>query len=196
MKPGIQVRKAGRRSPRRWLGTTIPPGGCRLTFYASLDQVPAFDDYSMKGRTYRYFEDKPLYPFGYGLSYSKFSYSGLKLSSTKLNAGQSLDVDLDVRNDSARDGDEVAELYLKFPASPDAPVRALRGLRRVHVAAGQTEHVHFSLDARDLSEVNAQGSRMVGAGEYRVSVGGGQPGTGVSVVEAGFSVNGEQALAR
>src|SRR5271170_7151112 len=177
-------------------GVNNPAGRLPLTFYAGDDQLPKFEDYSMKGRTYRYFEGKPLYPFGYGLSYSKFSYSGLKLSATKLNAGQSLDVDVEVKNDSARDGDEVAELYLKFPASPDAPVRALRGLHRVHVAAGQMEHIHFSLDARDLSEVNAQGSRMVGSGEYRVSVGGGQPGTGVSVVEAGFSVSGELALAK
>jgi beta-glucosidase len=171
-----------------------PAGRLPLTFYAGDDQLPKFEDYSMKGRTYRYFVGKPLYPFGYGLSYSKFSYGGLKLSATKLNAGQSLDVEVDVKNDSARDGDEVAELYLKFPASPDAPVRALRGLRRVHVAAGQTEHVHFTLDARGLSSVNAEGSRVVGAGEYRVSVGGGQPGTGASVVEAGFSVSGESVL--
>jgi beta-glucosidase len=175
-------------------GVNNPAGRLPLTFYTGDDQLPKFEDYSMKGRTYRYFEGKPLYPFGYGLSYSKFSYSGLKVSSAKLNAGDSLDVDVDVKNDSARDGDEVAELYLKFPASPDAPVRALRGLRRVHVTAGKTKHVHFTLGTRDLSEVDAHGDRMVSAGEYRVSVGGGQPGTGISVVEAGFSVSGESAL--
>jgi len=175
-------------------GLNNPAGRLPLTFYTGIDQLPSFEDYSMKGRTYRYFTGKPLYPFGYGLSYSKFAYSGLKLSAEKLTAGEPLDVDVDVRNVGARDGDEVAELYLEFPPSPDAPVRALRGLHRIHIAAGQTEHVHFTLDARDLSEVNAQGARLVGAGEYRVSVGGGQPGTGAPVVEAGFAVNGEKVL--
>ena len=145
-------------------GVNNPAGRLPVTFYKGVDQLPAFEDYAMKNRTYRYFEGQPLYPFGYGLSYSKFEYSNLKLSSAELKAGDSLSVDADVRNTSQRDGDEVVELYLTFPRSPAAPLRALRGFTRIHVAAGETQHVHFILDARDLSEVNDKGDRMVASG--------------------------------
>src|SRR5665811_818540 len=95
---------------------------------------PSFEDYAMKNRTYRYFTGEPLYPFGYGLSYSKFAYSNLKLSTTNLTAGDSLDVDADVQNAGQRAGDEVAELYLTPPQVPGAPLRALRAFTRVRVA--------------------------------------------------------------
>ena len=95
----------------------------------------------MNNRTYRYFDGKPLYPFGYGLSYSKFAYSNLKLSTAELIAGSSLEVDVDVKNTSPTEGDEVVELYL-IPPSSGAPIRALRGFARIHCAA-ETQHVHF-----------------------------------------------------
>jgi beta-glucosidase len=148
----------------------------------------------MKNRTYRYFDGQPLYPFGYGLSYSKFTYSNLKISASELNAGDPLSVELDIRNTSERVGDEVAELYLHFPKSAGAPIRALRGFTRVHLGAGETRHVAFTLQARDLSQVNEAGDRIVAAGPYRISVGGGQPGTGAAVVETSFSIRGEQKL--
>src|SRR5450432_2106888 len=132
-------------------GVNNPAGRLPVTFYKGVDQLPPFEDYAMKGRTYRYFEGLPLYPFGYGLSYSKFTYSNLALSSTKLNAGDPLTVDADVKNASERDGDEVVEVYLSFPKSPSSPIHALRGIKRVHLAAGETQHVHFALDPRDLS---------------------------------------------
>jgi len=175
-------------------GVNNPAGRLPVTFYTGVEQLPPFADYSMKNRTYRYFEGRPLYPFGYGLSYSKFEYSNLKLSAAALRAGDPLSVEADVKNASERDGDEVVELYLSFPKSPGAPLRALRAFTRVHVKAGKTEHSVFVLQPRDLSHVNEAGDRIIAAGAYRVSVGGGQPGTAAPAAEAPFSVQGEQKL--
>jgi beta-glucosidase len=175
-------------------GVNNPAGRLPVTFYKGVDQLPEFEDYSMKNRTYRYFAGQPLYPFGYGLSYSKFEYSNLKLSTTDLKAGDSLTVEADVKNISNREGDEVAELYLSFPKSPATPIRALRAFTRVSVPAGETKHVSFTLNARDLSEVEESGDRIVAKGAYHVSVGGGQPGTAAPLAEAEFKVKGEQKL--
>jgi beta-glucosidase len=175
-------------------GANNPAGRLPVTFYKGVEQLPPFEDYSMKNRTYRYFEGQPLYPFGYGLSYSKFAYSNLKLSASELNAGDPLRVDLVIKNTSDRAGDEVAELYLSFPKSAGAPIRALRGFTRVHLGAGETQHVSFTLQARDLSQVNEAGDRVVAAGAYSISVGGGQPGTGAPSADASFSIRGEQKL--
>ena len=175
-------------------GRNNPAGRLPVTFYKSVEQLPVFEDYSMKNRTYRYFAGEPLYPFGYGLSYSKFEYSHLKLSTSTLKAGEPLSVDAEVKNASAKEGDEVVELYLSFPKSTAAPIRALRAFTRVHVGGGETKHVHFTLEARDLSEVNEQGDRVIAEGTFGISVGGGQPGTSAPGVEARFSVRGEQKL--
>jgi beta-glucosidase len=176
-------------------GANNPAGRLPLTFYKSAEQLPPFEDYSMKGRTYRYFEGQPLYPFGYGMSYAQFTYGNLKLSSSTVQAGTRLGVTAEVKNTSAREGDEVAEVYLTFPKVAGAPLRALRGFARVHVAAGASQTVHFDLNARDLSMVNEAGDRMVAPGEYEIAVGGGQPGTGASTVAARFTVEGESKLA-
>jgi beta-glucosidase len=175
-------------------GVNNPAGRLPVTFYKSVEQLPVFEDYSMKNRTYRYFEGQPLYAFGYGLSYSTFEYRNLKLSRTNLKAGDSLSVDADVKNVSQREGDEVVELYVSFPKSPVAPIRALRGFMRVPLGAGETKHVHFTLDARDLSEVNEKGDRIVADGTYRISVGGSQPGNGAPLAEAEFRIAGIQRL--
>jgi len=169
-------------------GVNNPAGRLPVTFYKGVEQLPAFEDYSMKNRTYRYFTGQPLYPFGYGLSYSKFEYSNLKLSETKLKAGEPLSVEADVKNVSQRDGDEVVELYLSFPKSPEAPIHALRGFARLNLEAGESRHIHFTLDARDLSEVDKKGDRIVAKGSYRITVGGGQPGTTSPQTEAEFRI--------
>jgi beta-glucosidase len=176
-------------------GVNNPAGRLPVTFYKGVDQLPPFEEYSMKNRTYRYFDGQPLFPFGYGLSYSKFSYANVKLSATSLNAGESLTVDADVKNTSDREGDEVVQLYLSLPKTPGAPIHALRGMARVNIGAGETKQVHFTLDARDLSGVNSQGDRIVAAGAYRVYVGGGQPGTAAPGADAEFSINNEKRLA-
>jgi beta-glucosidase len=158
--------------------------------------LPAFDDYSMANRTYRYYTGQPLYPFGYGLSYTKFAYSKGKLSASTLKAGSNLQVDVDVRNTGAAAGDEVVQAYIEFPKLPGAPLRALRGFARVNIGPGQTQHVRLTLDPRDLSMVNAEGTRLVAAGAYKLFVGGGQPGTGAAGVELPLTIQGEQKLPR
>ncbi len=175
-------------------GVNNPGGRLPVTFYKGVGQLPAFEDYAMKNRTYRYFDGAPLYPFGYGLSYSKFEYSNLRLSTTELKAGDSLGVGVDVKNTSPREGDEVVQLYLSFPQVPGAPLRALRGFTRIHLGPGETRHVNLALNPRDLSVVNTGGDRLIVAGTYRVNVGGGQPGTTAPGVNAQLSVRGEQKL--
>jgi beta-glucosidase len=175
-------------------GVNNPAGRLPVTFYTGVEQLPAFEDYSMKDRTYRYFTGTPLYPFGYGLSYSKFAYSNLKFFSETLHAGAPLTVAADVRNTSDVAGDEVVQLYLSFPAVDGAPIRAIRGFSRIHLAAGETQPVQFILSPRDLSMVNAAGDRLIAPGDYRISVGGGQPGTGAPAVESKFSILGQQIL--
>jgi beta-glucosidase len=177
-------------------GANNPGGRLPLTFYKSVNDLPPFDEYSMKGRTYRYFEGQPLYPFGYGLSYTRFAYSKAKLSASTLKAGNDLRVDVDVRNTGGMAGDEVVQAYLVFPKLPGAPLRALRGFQRVSIRPGQTQHMRLTLNARDLSMVNEEGTRLVAAGDYKVFVGGGQPGTGAPGAELSLKIRGEQKLPR
>jgi beta-glucosidase len=175
-------------------GVNNPSGRLPVTFYTGVDQLPPFEDYSMANRTYRYFTGTPLYPFGYGLSYSKFAYSKVKLSAKNVKAGDPLNVDADVKNTSQRDGDEVVELYLTFPKLPGAPIRALRSFTRVQIRAGGTAHVRLTLKPRDLSYVNEIGDRIIAPGTYSLSIGGGQPGTTAPVVESAFSITGQTQL--
>jgi beta-glucosidase len=150
----------------------------------------------MQNRTYRYFRGKPLYGFGYGLSYATFEYSNLRLSSTNLKAGDDLTVEVGVRNTSGIAGDEVAELYLEFPPAPGAPARALRGFTRVHLAPRETRRVTYMLKARDLSMVNANGEHVVAPGEYAIFVGGAQPMETAKGIRAKLEITGEQKLPR
>ena len=175
-------------------GENNPAGRLPVTFYKGTEQLPDFEDYAMKDRTYRYFTKDPLYPFGYGLSYSAFEYSGLKLSSLELQAGTPLDVEADVKNTSKREGDEVVELYITFPKLAGAPLRALRGFTRVHLGAGEQKHVKLALAPHDLSYVDEAGDRLVGAGDYVITVGGGQPGTAAAHAETHLEIRGEQKL--
>ena len=177
-------------------GVNNPAGRLPVTFYKSVNDLPPFDDYAMKGRTYRYFERQPLYPFGYGLSYSKFAYSNAKLSAATLKAGSDLQVDVDVRNTDSAAGDEVVQAYIVFPKLPGAPLRALRGFQRVSIRPGQTQHVRLTMNPRDLSMVNEEGTRLVAAGAYKLFVGGGQPGTGAPGTELPLTIQGEQKLPR
>ena len=187
--------EGGRAIAETLSGKNNPAGRLPVTFYASVDQLPAFDDYSMANRTYRYFSGKPMYGFGYGLSYTHFGYSNVRLSSSKLRAGETLTVEADVKNEGSRDGDEVAELYLLPPHTKVAPALALEGFKRVHLAAGETKHVHFELDPRQLSQVDAKGSRVMTAGEYSLSLGGSQPTDGNTQI-AKFTIEGKQELPR
>ena len=154
-------------------GDFSPAGRLPVTFYQSASQLPAFDNYDMKGRTYRYFTGQVLYPFGYGLSYTTFAYSGAAVSSAKLKAGKPVKASVTVRNTGARDSDEVVELYVAKPGDSAHPV--LAGFSRIHLKAGASQKVGFDLDARRLSQVDAAGKRHVEPGRYVLSLGGGQP---------------------
>ena len=175
-------------------GEYNPAGRLPVTFYKGVEQLPDFEDYNMKNRTYRYFTGQPLYPFGYGLSYSTFDYSGLKFSNPTLQAGSPVDVDINLKNTGKRDGDEVVQLYITFPKMPGTPLKALRGFTRVHLKSGESRQVKLTLAPRDLSYVNDAGDRMVAAGDYLITVGGGQPGTSAAHVDGHLTIQGEEKL--
>ena len=175
-------------------GKNNPAGRLPLTFYTGVEQLPPFENYATTGRTYRYFEGQPLYPFGYGLSYTIFSYKDLVLPQSPLKAGDPLAAEVTVTNTGKVGGDEVAQLYLSFPDVKGAPLRALRGFRRVHLEPGQSQKVSFELKPRDLSIITEAGEPMIAEGKYSISVGGGQPNTGVPSVAGSFQVTGSQTL--
>jgi beta-glucosidase len=174
-------------------GDNNPSGHLPVTFYPGTDQLPPFEDYAMANRTYRYFTGKPLYPFGHGLSYTSFAYSGLKIAPS-LKAGDRLGVDVTVRNTGSRYGEAVPQLYLGFPGAAGQPLRALRGVSRVALKAGESRTVHFDLNPRDLSSVTMAGDRVVAPGAYRITVGEGQPDSGAATVEGKFTMIGTAAL--
>jgi len=175
-------------------GKNNPAGRLPVTFYKDVSQLPPFENYAMKGRTYRYFEGTPLYPFGYGLSYTTFAYSGLTVPVEPVPAGSPVRAEVTVTNTGKVGGDEVVQLYLNFPGVPGAPLKALRGFRRVHLDAGASEKVQFELQPRDLSMVTEAGEVVVPEGEFRLSIGGGLPGAGVPYVAHTFRVSKSLAL--
>jgi beta-glucosidase len=170
-------------------GRNNPAGRLPVTFYEDVHQLPHFEDYSMKGRTYRYFSGKPLWPFGYGLSYTQLSYGPLAVNQSGAGAARRINVATEVRNTGAVAGDEVAQLYLNFPDDPGAPRIALRGFQRLSLKPGETRRISFDLTPRDLSSVSVAGDRRVLPGTYRVSVGSGQPDTGVPGGSATFRIS-------
>jgi beta-glucosidase len=156
-------------------GDFSPAGRLPITFYKSPEQLPAFDDYSMAKRTYRYFDGEPLYPFGYGLSYTSFSYKNLRVDHARLKAGEAAAVSVEVANIGTMAGEEVVQLYVTHPGTAGAPLRALKGFERVRLDCGQVKTVSFTLSDRDLSIVDPVGKRRNVAGTVQVWVGGGQP---------------------
>ncbi|MET0308275.1 MAG: glycoside hydrolase family 3 C-terminal domain-containing protein [Sphingomonas sp.] len=166
-------------------GDYSPAGRLPVTFYKSADQLPAFTDYSMKGRTYRYFKGDVLYPFGHGLSYTRFAYANAKASAARVAAGQPLTVSVDVTNSGAMEGDEVVQLYLSHPGAEGAPLRALAGFERIHLKKGERRTVNFTLNDRALSLVDAAGKRRIAPGPVDIWIGGGQPGAGAATQVSG-----------
>jgi beta-glucosidase len=155
-------------------GDTSPAGRLPVTFYESVADLPGFSDYAMEGRTYRYFRGKPVYAFGHGLSYTRFAYSGLKLSRPRVGASDTLDVSVDVKNTGARAGDEVVQLYVRSTAADDkSPNRSLRGFERVALKAGELRTVRFKLvPERDLARYDeARKALAVAPGEFEVEIG-------------------------
>ena len=157
-------------------GDYNPAGRLPVTYYKSVDQLPPFDDYNMKGRTYRYFTGEPLYPFGYGLSYTTFEYSDLDITG-KIRAGEEVNVSVRITNSGQRDGDEVVQLYLvDEEGSTPRPIRQLEGFKRIHLKSGESKNVEFLLKARQFSMINDKGKRVIEPGWFTITVGGKQPG--------------------
>jgi beta-glucosidase len=180
-------------------GDFSPAGRLPVTFYKSVEQLPAFEDYSMAKRTYRYFDGELLYPFGYGLSYTSFAYGEVHLEGASLAAEGGQTVSVEVANTGAVAGDEVVQLYLTHEGIPGAPLRALAGFQRVHLERGEKKTVSFTLRERALSIVDETGKRRIVPGTVRVWVGGGQPvsRTGLAKAagaEAQFVITGDATL--
>ena len=180
-------------------GDYNPSGKLPVTFYKSASQLPAFADYRMEGKTYRYFKGDPLYPFGHGLSYTKFEYDKLKLKK-RVKAGQSVRVSVEVRNTGAVAGDEVVQLYLTdVAASAPVPLRSLRGVERVSLRPGERRRVTFTLAPRDLTLIDDGGKRVLEPGKFAVTVGGKQSGfkgnadaATTGIVSGSFDVTGKK----
>lgn len=177
-------------------GKSDPGGRLPLTFYRGLADLPPFDDYAMKGRTYRYYAGTPVYPFGAGLSYTSFSYAPLRIEPVGGAPENGVVVSTEIANTGRRDGDEIAQLYLTPPSFEGAPRLALRGFQRVSLKAGERRQVSFHLSPRDLSFVTRDGIRQLTPGQYRLSVGSGQPGTGVAGQESPLTLTRSAVLAQ
>jgi beta-glucosidase len=156
-------------------GDYNPAGRLPITFVKSVDQLPPFTDYAMAGRTYRFSEEKPLYPFGYGLSYTTFAYSNLQ-APPELAIGQDLVVQVDVENTGQRTGDEVVQLYIKhLSASVPTPRHSLQGFARIPLEPGEKQTVTFRLSPRQLAVFDEDGRCLVEPGVVEIFVGGSQP---------------------
>lgn len=157
-------------------GDYNPAGRLPVTYYKSIDQLPAFENYDMEGRTYKYFEGEPLYPFGYGLSYTTFTYSDLELAK-KAEVGENVNVKVSVTNTGKIAGEEVVQLYLKDEkASTIRPKLQLEGFKRISLKPGESKVVEFELSSRQFSIIGKEDSRVIEKGWFTISVGGGQPG--------------------
>ena len=180
-------------------GDVSPAGRLPVTFPRLGTDVPPFESYAMKGRTYRYLEKAPLYPFGYGLSYTRFEYGEASVSAARTPAGEIVRVTAVVKNVGTRPSDEVAQLYLTdLEASCTVPHHSLRGFARVHLAPGEYRQLAFDLGPRDLALVDDRGRRVLEPGRFRASVGGSQPDArsrdllGTSPVQVEFEIVGER----
>jgi beta-glucosidase len=156
-------------------GDYSPSGKLPVTFYKSVDQLPLFENYEMKGRTYRYFTGEPLYPFGYGLSYTHFAFSDLRFDKNLLGANDDLTATVDLKNTGKVLGDEVVELYLSHPGVDGTSIRSLAGMHRLSLNPGESKSVSIQVPNRDLSVVTPDGTRRIVPGELQVWVGDGQP---------------------
>ncbi len=134
--PGIPVNRAVMHWPISCLEKCHQPAACRYTFYQSFADVPAYDNYAMKGRAYRYFNGKVQYPFGYGLSYTSFAYDWQKMPANIRTAKDSVSFSIKVKNTGSMDGDEVVQVYVEYPPVDRMPLKELKAFKRVHVKSG------------------------------------------------------------
>ncbi len=157
-------------------GDYNPAGRLPVTFYKSDSDLPPFDDYSMQNRTYRYFKGVPLYPFGFGLSYTNFTYSNLKLSKTTISKNESVNAEVTVTNSGKVAGDEVVQFYIThLKGETDLPLYSLKGFKRIHIAAGASEKVSFKITPDMLKLVNENGESVLDSGDIKISIAGSLP---------------------
>jgi beta-glucosidase len=154
-------------------GDYSPAGRLPLTYYASLDELPDFNDYQVtNGRTYMYFDKKPIYPFGFGLSYTTFDYSNIRIEKPAIAIGDTVNVQVDVKNTGRYDSDEVVQLYLKqLNAKEIKPIRELKNFQRIHLKKGETQTVQFTLDRESLSYWNSRNDYVIDTDEYEIQIG-------------------------
>lgn len=179
-------------------GEYSPSGKLPVTFYRTTEELPDFRDYSMRNRTYRYMQNEPLYPFGYGLSYTRFEYRDLKLERNSIRIGENVDCSVMVKNIGGYDAEETVQLYLKdVAASVEVPRWQLRGVRKVFLKPGEEAEVHFQLSPRQMALIDNEGRCLLEPGSFEVYLGGSQPDersqrlTGVKVLKGAFEVMGE-----
>jgi beta-glucosidase len=157
-------------------GDYSPSGKLPVTFYKSTEELPDFHDYSMKNRTYRYMENEALYPFGYGLSYTRFEYGDAKVSSGSIQAGDTLQCSVKVKNVGSWESDEIVQLYLKdVKASVAVPKWQLQGMKRIHLAPSQEMEVCFTLTPRQMALIDNHGKCVLEPGTFQIYLGGSQP---------------------
>ncbi|WP_083139952.1 glycoside hydrolase family 3 C-terminal domain-containing protein [Polaribacter reichenbachii] len=159
-------------------GAISPSGRLPITFPKSLDQLPPYEDYSMKGRTYKYMNKEPLYPFGYGLSYANFKYSNIKTSKQKLTKEEKIILSVNIKNDSSIEADEIVQLYISdVEASVNTPNYQLIGVKRVTFKENESREVNFELSPNAFEIVNNEGERIIESGEFKIYIGGSSPMT-------------------
>jgi len=167
-------------------GDYNPAGRLPVTVYKSVSDLPDFSDYKMDNRTYRYFKGEPLYPFGYGLSYTTFKYSKLKVAK-KINATEPLTVTVKVQNTGEMAGDEVAQVYISnLSASVPVPIRSLRGFKRIHLNPGESKTVTFEVAPDAFTVIDDNNKRVIDPGQFLINVGGHQPSKQSTEAEAGI----------
>ena len=179
-------------------GDYNPAGRLPVTFYKSVEQLPPFDNYYMDGRTYRYFKGDPLYPFGHGLSYTRFKYSAFNVSRPRISPGENVEVSATVENAGSRAGEEVVQLYVTdVAASVRVPIRSLAGVERVYLKPGERRVIKFTIEPRQLAVITDDGRTVVEPGEFKVTIGGKQPGFNgtadaatTGFIEGRFSITG------
>jgi beta-glucosidase len=166
---------AGTAISRMLFGDYNPSGRLPVTFYKTVDQLPDFKNYHMEGRTYRYFTGEPLYEFGFGLSYTSFSYKNLQVPAIT-NTGDKVRITVDVSNSGNRDGEEVVQVYISTPGSEvPAPIRSLTAFKRVFLKAGETKTVEFEIASEKFSIIDKKFNQVIEPGKYIISAGGKQP---------------------
>ena len=165
-------------------GDYNPAGRLPVTFYKSTDQLPDFENYDMEGRTYRYFRGEPLYAFGYGLSYTTFDYGNATLSRKSVKAGNGVKISIPVTNSGTYDGDEVVQVYVKSLDNPEAPIKSLKGFKRVNIAAGTTATVSIELDSKAFEFYDESADELAPrAGKYQILYGSSSKGSDLKALD-------------